>query len=199
MTTLLTAIALLTTPVLVAAPAQHATNPDLLVDYAVRSWAETPLMQIEDAYKWLFHATLGGEHAVRDEVGPRQWLVGEWASLRTAKPLEPECVLLDPAGRVLRINLRPYKSKGGDREMLLAVFVESARRFRAEKPQFLATWRSLGKRLERRRVGRISAVAWKRLDARCSRRGYPAIEHSDEYIRAYAPAYRVVLGAFWAK
>lgn len=198
MTALLPCAVWLFGSVLSAEPTQRPVDPDLIVEFAVRSWSKTPLMQIEDAYKWLFHATMGGEHAVRDEEGPRRWLDREWAGLAAPRASEPECVALDPDGRVLRVNLRPYMARGGDQEMLLWVFVESARRFRADKSQFLAAWRSLGKRLERRRVGGITAVAWQRLDARCAGMGYPAIEHSEEYIRAYAPAYRVVLGALWA-
>ena len=45
-----------------------------LLDHAFEQWRSTPEMRVEDAYKWLFHATLGGEHAVQDVGGPRNWM-----------------------------------------------------------------------------------------------------------------------------
>ncbi|MBI5707047.1 MAG: hypothetical protein HZC36_08670 [Armatimonadetes bacterium] len=168
-----------------------------LLDFAIRSWAATPKMEIEDAYKWLFHATQGGEHAVLDEEGPRQWLDSEWRGLAAPSPGEPEAVALDPNGGLLRVNLRPYRTGGGDREMLLAVFVESARRFRADRRSFRSVWDLLGVTLKRRSLLRLSHWDWKQLDLRCVRLGYPAIGHSAAYIRTYRPAYRVVLGSMW--
>lgn len=173
------------------------TRSQRLLDFAIRSWAATPKMEIEDAYKWLFHATQGGEHAVLDDEGPRQWLDSEWRGLAPASPGEPEVVALDPHGGLLRVNLRPYRSGRGDREMLLAIFVESAKRFKADKKSFRGVWDLLGVTLQRRSVLRLGHRDWKRLDLKCAKRGYPAIEHSAAYLRAYRPAYRVVLGSMW--
>lgn len=168
-----------------------------LLDFAIRSWAKTPKMAIEDAYKWLFHATQGGEHAVLDEEGPRQWMESEWRAMGRPRPSEPLAIPLDPKGTLLRVNLRPYRAAGWDRDMLLAIFMESARRFNADKRSFNAAWDLLGVTLKRERLGRLSHMGWARLDRRCSRSGYPAIEHSDAYLKAYQPAYRVVLGSMW--
>src|SRR5262245_56083851 len=88
------------------------------IDFAFAGWQPTPKMEIEDAYKWLFHATLGGEHAVTDDEGPRQWLDREWATLGPPLAGEKEVVPLTVDGKLIRLNLRPYKARGGDKEML---------------------------------------------------------------------------------
>jgi len=166
-----------------------------VVEFAVEQWQSTPKMQIEDAYKWLFHATLGGEHAVTDDSGPRQWLDREWATLGKPLPGEREVVPLTQDGKLVRVNLRPYKARGGDKEMLLAIFVASARRFHAERRMFVAEWQDLGRRLRRGPILRLRYPDWVRLDRKASSDGYPAIDHSSKYERAYHPAYRVMVGS----
>lgn len=174
-----------------------ALNPANLLEFSTRQWASTPELRIEDAYKWLYHATLGGEHAIRDATGPREWLAREWASLSEPLSDEPLVVPLDPEGRILRVNLRPYKRRGGDREMLLAVFVASAERFRPTKSVFLDAWNALGQRLAKGEIGKLTKSEWDRLDRSCAALSYPPIHHSAAYSAAYSPAYRVVLGEMW--
>ena len=157
-------------------------------------------MTMQDAYKWLYQATLGGEHAVSDDSGPRMWLDREWAGL--GRPLRGEALVdkLTPDGRFLRVNLRPYKARGGDKEMLLAVFVASAKAFRSERAAFLDAWAGLGETL-RSEPGnsRLSYSEWLRFDRNARKDSYPAVHHSDKYERAYKPAYRVVLGELWVE
>jgi hypothetical protein len=154
-------------------------------------------MEVADAYKWLFHATLGGEHALHDLRAARAWLEREWASI--GKPLagEPEVVRLNPDGSMVRVNLRPHKARGGDPEMLFAVFVASAERFRPDRRRFVAAWSLLGERLRNGPIGRLSFARWREFDRLATSKGYPATHHSASYEFAYAPAYRVVLGTIW--
>lgn len=168
-----------------------------LLDHAVQAWRSTPEMAIEDAYKWLFQAALGGEHAIEGDEGARAWLEQEWKSLSASFAAEALVVKLTPDGAVIRVNLRPYKASGGDREMLLAVFVESARAFKGDKARFIAEWTALGDRLSRGAIGRLRRRDWVRLSARMHGLGYPAVHHSRRYETAYRPAYRVVLGGLW--
>lgn len=172
-------------------------SADRLIAFAEPAWRATPEMRVQDAYKWLFHATLGGEHAVTDDAGPRRWMTREWATLTAPRPGESETQRLDPDGRVLRVHLRPYRGRGGDSEMLLAVFVASARQFRAPRSAFVEAWTALDRRLSRGRIGHVDRNAWATLDRGMRAQGYPAVHHSPEYETAYRPAYRVVLGALW--
>jgi hypothetical protein len=154
-------------------------------------------MRIEDAYKWLFHATLGGEHAVSDDSGPRRWMEREWGTLTAPHENEPEVQPLRPDGKIVRINLRPYRARGGDSEMLLAVFVESAKRFRSDKKEFIREWTGLGQALQGKPLGHLTLASWKRLNREMNPLGFPAVHHSVAYEGAYRPAYRVVLKELW--
>ena len=136
-----------------------------LLSLGVAHWASEPETQIEDAYKWLLHASLGGEHAVKDDSGPRRWLDGEWDGLDAPFPGEPEITQLRPDGLLIRVNLRPYKAAGGDKEVLLQAFVASARRFHADKKEFVAEWRALRGLLSAGPVGAITAACWEKLNA----------------------------------
>lgn len=166
-----------------------------LLDYSIQQWRQTPKMQIEDAYKWLFHATLGGEHAVMDDSGPRQWMDAEWPTLTAPLPKEPVIASLRPDRKFIRINLRPYRAQNGDQEFILALFVSSARQFREDKKEFAEVWSQFGVRLKKQGTLSIKHADWARLDKACRPAGWPAIDHSDAYVRAYRPAYRVVRGA----
>ena len=172
-------------------------TPTALLDHALKQWQATPEMRVEDAYKWLYHATLGGEHAVQDESGPKSWMDAEWPTVGTPLKGEPEIVPLTPDGRLVRINLRPYKAHGGDKEMLLWAFVLSAQRFHADRSEFVRAWGALGARLKRSPWLQLSNAEWSRLDKATRRDAYPAIEHSRPYEERYKPAYRVVLRELW--
>jgi hypothetical protein len=169
----------------------------LLLEHAMEQWKSSPAMRIQDAYKWLYHATLGGEHAIRDESGLRRWLEQEWNAIGPALPNEPQFVSLTPDGSLLRVNLRPYKARNGDREMLLAIFILSSERFSASKHRFHAAWRELGALLKSRRLGHLTIGDWTAFDQKQKPLGYPPVHHSKEYEDAYQPAYRVVLGEMW--
>ncbi len=168
-----------------------------LLDHAFAQWRATPEMRIEDAYKWLFHTTLGGEHAVQDENGPRAWLDREWPTVGTPIKHEKEIEPLTPDGKLVRINLRPFKQRGGDKEMLLWAFVLSAERFKSDKTDFVRAWDALGARLTTSKWKKLTAQEWRRLDKATRRENFPAIDHSVEYESLYKPAYRVVLSETW--
>lgn len=154
-------------------------------------------MRVEDAYKWLYHATLGADHAVDDYVSARTWVLREWTDLGLTRRYEREVVRLTPDGRWLRVNLRPYRDRGGDPEFLAALFFASAEGSLPPVAAFREEWLRLGDYLRRRSVGRIDRTAWQRLDDVTASHGYPAIHHSSAYRQANRPAYRVIRGDLW--
>ena len=148
--------------------------------------------RIDDAAKWIVHATRGGEHAIQNEFAARQWLQTEWASLGPPQPNEPLWIPLTPDGRIGRLNLRPFKAQGGDLDALHAAFLAGARSFDADPARFRRTWRSFGRLLAAAPQGHLTRAEWKRLDRDWRANGYPAIHHSPEYTVACQPAYRVL-------
>jgi hypothetical protein len=176
---------------LAAGPCRAAGD---VVPFAETVLSADPEVRIEDAYKWLFHATRGGEHAIRDESAARAWLAREWAALGPPEPGEALVVPLRPDGALVRLNLRPFKARGGNPDALLTAFVRSARSFQSSAENFEAAWRELGRRLSDGPSGPLDGAAWSRLDAEARAKGYPAWHHSTGYEAARHPAYRVLTG-----
>ena len=179
-----------------------ATLQANLLDFSIREWRHERAFHIEDAYKWLFHATLGGEHAIASVDRARKWLDDEWKTLGPPRKNEPLFVALRPDRRIVRINLRPYKALGalpaekdflgGEKGLLLRTFFLSAEEFKADKSDFRKVWQMLGARLRRGSIGLLNHRDWWRLDRITRKQGYPAIDHSAAYEKTNAPAYRVL-------
>lgn len=176
------------------ADAPAGVSPEALAAYARTALAAEPSAGVEDAYKWLFQATRGGEHSAPSEEAARKWLEKEWAGLGPPLPGEPLVVPLRPDGKVVRLNLRPFKEAGGDPEALLRAFLESARAFREEPGLFVAAWRAFGRALPRDGAGGRNAGAFAELDRDAERAGWPARHHGALYAAARKPAYRVLTG-----
>jgi hypothetical protein len=168
-------------------------SPQALVKFALAQWQGDPQVRIEDAYKWIYQATRGGEHAIPDEQMARAWLDEEWQTL-AAKPDEALWQPLCPGGEIGRLNLRPFRTRGGKKEDLLAAFVRSGQSFRHDESNFIVAWNELGKRLNRKSYGKLSWRAWRALDLKMRAAGYPAIHHSKIYEKERRPAYRVLTG-----
>lgn len=169
-----------------------ARAPDPDAAFFLEQTRIDPEIRIADAYKWLFHATRGGEHAVADEFAVRKWLETEWAALGPPQPDEPLWTPLTPDGRIGRLNLRPYRARGGDPDALLAAFIQGATAFDANPARFRQAWRALGRELTKQPVGHLTAADWRRFDREMRAQGYPACHHSSAYEKARAPAYRVL-------
>ena len=151
-------------------------------------------MRIQDAYKWLFQAYQGGEHAVRDAARVSMWLDQEWEGLGAAQPGEPLAQLLRPDGAIIRLNLRPYRALNGDKHRLFSAFMQSAAQFKPDQTLFQAAWHSLHQQIGAKPIGSLIPAEWDQLDREVAPLGYPAISHSDIYRQPHHPAYRVLTG-----
>ena len=166
--------------------------PTVLVDFAMPKWKAEPTFRIEDAYKWMYQATRGGEHAVPNEATARDWLDGEWSSI--GPPIVKEVIWepLCPGDAIGRFNLRPFKAAGGRADDLLEAFLASSREYRSDEKNFVAAWNEFGRRLAKKAAGNLNKKEWKRLDAEMRAKSYPAIHHSKPYETAKFPAYRIL-------
>jgi len=166
-----------------------------LLDFALPKWKADPNIRIEDAYKWLYQATRGGEHAAPDRESARRWLKDEWGSLGTPPKNE---TLWDPLcgdNSIGRLNLRVFKAKGGKDDDLLDAFLASSREYREAGTSFIDAWAQLGRRLKEHASGKLMYDEWRRLDAEMAAKNYPAVHHSKEHDAAEKPAYRIITKA----
>lgn len=169
-----------------------ACAPAALLDFATPYWKSNANVRIEDAYKWIYQATQGGEHAAPDRESARKWLEDEWDSMGEPAPTENTFVSLCPGGEIGRLYLRPFRQGGGKKEDLLEAFLASSKEYKPDAAAFLAAWTELGKRLKTAKIGKLDLNAWKKLDRETREKKYPAVHHSEEYETAERPAYRVI-------
>ena len=165
------------------------------LDFALARWQADPEVRVQDAYKWLFQATMGGEHAVDSADDARSWLNDEWATLGPPAAGEREWEPLTADGAIGRVNLRPYRARGGDRQRLADAFYRSAQSFRTDRDAFLSQWRELGRRLQERSFGVLTYDDWQVFDRDARARSYDSVHHSPSYEQARRPAYRVIMRA----
>jgi|SRR5690606_40445370 hypothetical protein len=168
-------------------------TPDALVTFALDAWHASPAVRIEDAYKWLFQATRGAEHAVQDVGAARDRLLREWDRLADGgDPDRHPIEHLRPDGAIVRVHLAPLKARGVDAVAVTQAFLDSARAHTADVGSFARVWDALRLRLRVAPAGEVTLGAWERLDAATRRAGFPPVHHSDTYRAACAPAYRVM-------
>ena len=163
-----------------------------ILDFAIPRWKADPNMRIEDAYKWIYQATRGGEHAAPDRAAANQWLARELERLGTTPKGEPMWEPMCKDSRIGRLNLRAYRDQGGRPDDLVDAFLTSAAQYRSEPKTFYNAWIELGRRLKKQGFGHLTYAEWRRLDAEMKAKEYPAIHHSETYNKAKAPAYRVL-------
>jgi hypothetical protein len=151
--------------------------------------ARYPRAQLADIYKLLHQAALGPAHAV-DGFSARERLEEEAAQLGTG-PAEPLTDPISPDGRLARIHLRPYLSRGLDLGALADALAETAATWPASLDKLARFCGCLGDLADAGGIpfGRADVVAY--MSARESE-GWPAVRHSDVFRAAYRPAYRVI-------
>ena len=176
-----------------------ACVPSALLDFAIPKWKADKDVRIEDAYKWLYQATRGGEHAVADDASAHKWLDEEWAGLGAPDPGEPTWEPLCTGGDIGRLNLRPFRDSGGNKDDLVTAFLRSSRVYQPGPSEFLAAWNALGERLRKQTFGNLTRNSWFELDRKAKANNYPAIHHSSSYETTRHPAYRVLTGAEMTK
>lgn len=151
-----------------------------------------PESSAEDVYKFVHQSVYGPGHFIADRSSAERYLREELAGLGEGEPGEPLFDGLSDDPPLIRVNLRPFHARGGDPEALLDALVGSASAVKGDAG--LMTTRLAVAAASLRRLGRrpvADEVA--RLADEMASQGYPAIHHSEAYVKAYRPAYRVVL------
>jgi hypothetical protein len=156
--------------------------------------ARYPLLAWQDAYKLFYQGILGPEHLVSEPEAFQARLLAD--ALRAAVPSAADEPLYEPVrpdGRLLRVNLRPFKAAGGDIRVLLDACLTAAAARWGTPEELRAAWAAVARACQAGRwphVGDLAAFsAW--LEAH----DCPAVHHAPQYREAYRPAYRLVSDA----
>lgn len=150
------------------------------------------VMEARDVYKLLYQGVLGPEHLVHSPADFAARLRAEHQSVPPASD-EPLWEAIRPDGGLVRLNLRPFKARGGDVEWLIAASLDTAGQKWGTLDELRAVW---GRFVEQCRAGKwrphFHAAEVEALTAWLAEHGYPAVHHSAGYRNSSRPAYRVV-------
>lgn len=178
----------------IAVNCQSSKNP--FQEIIREQFQRYPQMQIRDLYKLVYQAAMGNIHLGVDPAILKNYLISEMdkvdrRSRREASDNEPMVEEISAEG-MIRVNLRPYKEKGGDSEKLFEAMMETANNFKPDKNKILQYWEIIEK------MAKENSIPFKKNDLESFLKemqasDYPAVHHSDQYSESYHPAYRVIL------
>lgn len=159
----------------------------------LRQVARHPLLEPRDLYKLLHQAAMGSEHVMDDTAGVRLWMTRELLTMGDG-PVEPMIDTIAPGGRVVLVELRPWVAAGRSTDSLLSAFIRTATAIRPDTA-LLDRYLAVADSVAAEGALPFRAPAWRELVEAQRRGNYPAVHHSDAFILAYRPAYRVVAGS----
>ena len=145
----------------------------------------------DDLYKFLHQAVYGPGHAIPDREAAAAWLEREIENLELPRDGESLCEALGGEPPSVRINLRPFVLNGGDSGLLVEAFVASAKTDRGGSQRMTTVLSLAASYVQCAGRGEL-APELEALTAELAKTGYPSIHHSQAYVEAYRPAYRVV-------
>lgn len=188
----LASLAFLAVTILVSAGCSRSS--DSILPVLKQHLQRYPDMEAEDIYKLVHQAAMGNGHLFTDTAGAKLYLLNELDEVE-ADTTEPLIEPLSPDGRIVRMNLRPFKARGGDADQLFDAMIRSANTFE-QRPDDLERWWT--EILDEAEYGTIPSdrTSLQALFDRVKAEGFPARHHSETYEVAYQPAYRVLLKEF---
>lgn len=143
-----------------------------------------PRSQVQDYLKTIYQSEFGSGHMVEDAAESLERLQKELAGCGRAEEAFEQI-----GGGLARLNLGAIEELGLRAQTVNALFVEASNLSRGSDA-------GLEEKLEALRQGAaalgLDAAQVEREIESWRARGYPAPSHSQEYRRAYAPAYRLV-------
>ena len=143
-----------------------------------------PLMTPVDAVKLCYQSAFGCGHLVKNENLALSMLKKELGNILP----DPNAQLLEPIGNgYFRLDLHKAKASGIPEEKIAGMFIESANS--GPKTEF---WPKINLLEKLAKEGK-TPFSKKALSEYLSGYNGEMVSHSEEYRKAYAPAYRVVL------
>jgi hypothetical protein len=150
-----------------------------------------PHMALRDVYKLLYQGMMGAEHLISSPEEFARRLQLEFEHLlpdsqeRSFEPVRPDQTLL-------RLNLRPYKSRQVGIDRLITPLLETARLITGDLAQLQSTWLSFTQLCEHEQLTNFNVPEVHRFNRWLEKMEFPAVHHSEPYRSEYQPAYRLI-------
>jgi len=172
------------------------TEKDYLHQIILDQLRRHPGFGVEDLYKMVYQATCGGDHILTNKSEAKKMLREEWENSGRIPKGETLLEMIDPRGEIMRVNLRVYKKIGGTLQRLFDIFVRSAQGFKKDQERLVAYWETIMEWAEQGDIP-FSKDVLEDFLIDVGRKGFPALHHSESYVDANRPSYRVVLKRLW--
>ena len=154
-----------------------------------------PEARPRDVYKLLYHACMGAEHALDDLDAAGEWLDREWEAIgeNAEEAIFEDITLHSP---MFRLHLRPAKARGDTKEYILLAFTMAGESFEKRPDLLRDCWNKFIEKNNSDEIiiaGSDEITEFNRL---LEEHDFPEVRHSEEYRKAYEPAYRLVCREF---
>ena len=151
-----------------------------------------PAMQARDVYKLLYQSACGAEHLMSPVSAFEQYLRAEFEAVSAVED-EELLIPLRMDGLLSRINLRPYKARGGGVEALMNACMRAMLPVdQSARARLRHVWDTFVMECRNGDWASLALLDVLELDAWLLQRDYPAVHHSEQYRQVYRPAYRLV-------
>jgi hypothetical protein len=151
-----------------------------------------PLGEPRDIYKLLYQGVMGPEHIISSPQAFADRLRDEWENLPMHMVNDPLCEPVRPDGELLRLNLRPFKAKGGSLDKLVTACLETAQHAWGTPGELQTVWTNLVETCHIFPLPGLSLTDLETFTTWLIEQGFPPVHHSETYRNAYRPAYRLV-------
>lgn len=158
----------------------------------IKSLADYPEMEVQDALKFIFQSEFGCGHLIKDEEESCLMLEDEWQNADLNKQ---EQLFEKLGGGYVRFNIGAAKSLGIPSRLFQRIFLKSAERESGTVEGFYNKVSKFKKLCETGEVPFSVGEVEKFLEE-WEEKGQPLFRHSEKYRMLYKPSYRVVLEDF---
>lgn len=169
------------------------TTESEIVSLVATHLGRYPASDIADVYKLLHQGVYGPGHSIPNKKLAREWLEHERDQVQPDRSL-PLVESIHPAGVMVRVHLRPYRAYETKVAPLMDAFVRSAQAVEGDASTLAAWWAIFaaqvapgGRWADRFDAREVALFGHVRAEAQ-----WAAVHHSPAFVRAYAPAYRVL-------
>lgn len=148
-----------------------------------------PLAQAVDIYKLLYQAANGPRHLLKYGIDILQ-LRQQWDDALLGN--EPALESISADGQLVRAHFAKLRESGISFDDVWNALMLTAEGFQPQPKLLIRWWYDLGELIEAK-VVKISADQYRELDDEFNLWGFVTKHHSEQFVRAYKPAYVVVL------
>lgn len=170
-------------------------SPSEMLNLIIGHLHRYPLMEVKDVYILLFQGTMGPKRLIYDDPRFEEHLDEEFKLISPDESI-PLWENLRPDGEIVRLNLAPYKARGGDIGTLSTICLWTHSSFKDSLDDLKESWDTLKRLCRDGRLRKFDLEKLAKLDEWAIRHNFPPLQHSEAYSEAYHPAYRLVRREF---